>query len=304
MQERRSPAATRRLAAVDAPSTATEPPPLQFDRYYYEHDCGTPYARNDEWLSWFDRVADDIVTRLAPSSVLDAGCALGLLIEKLRERDVDAWGVDISDFAIAQVHESIRPHCAVGSVADPLPSDFPERFDLVTCIEVVEHMSPADGERAIARMTTLADRVLFSSSPSDFGEATHLNVQAPEHWSALFARSGFFRNVDFDGRLPTIWTALYERGAADVAEVVRRYDRKLVRDREEIRGLRDTALETQHRLQELADVERLLQERDEARARAEAAESELAESRAMLASRTGRWLRAYHAARRALGRSG
>ena len=286
------------MAAV--PPAATEP---QFGRYYYQHDCGTPYARTPEWLAFFDKVADDIVARLSPTRVLDAGCALGLLVEKLRERRVEAWGVDISEFAIAQVHESVQPYCVVGSLTEPLPGELPEQFDLVTCIEVVEHMSPAEGEKAIARLTTLSDRILFSSSPTDFGEATHLNVQAPEHWSALFARSGFLRNVDFDPRLPTEWTTLYERATAEVGEVVRRYDRRLLRDREEIRDLRSTALEMQDRLHDLEDADAVAEARDAALARAAAAESELAELRGMLDTRSGRWFRAYHAARRALGRS-
>ena len=39
--------------------------------------------------------------------------------------------------------------------------------------------------------------VLFSSTPFDYDEATHLNVQPPDYWAALFARHGFYRDVDF-----------------------------------------------------------------------------------------------------------
>lgn len=28
--------------------------------------------------------------------------------------------------------------------------------------------------------------------------ASHINVQPPEYWAQLFARQGFFRDVDFD----------------------------------------------------------------------------------------------------------
>jgi hypothetical protein len=164
-------------------------------------------------------------------------------------------------------------------------------------------MPPAEGEQAIERLTSITDRVLFSSSPVDFGETTHLNVQAPEHWSAVFTRFGFFRNLDFDPRLPTSWTALYERAVPDLGDIVRRYDRKLARDREELRELRDTALRLQGRLNELEDVDAVRRDHDAAVARADAAEAELTELRGMLDSRTGRWFRAYHAARRALGRT-
>ena len=84
---------------------------------------------------------------------------------------------------------------------------------------------------------------------------------------------------------------------------MRSLDRKLLRDREEIRGLRETAVQIQDRLHDLDDAVALADARDTALARAAAAEAELAELRGMLGTRSGRWFRAYHAARRALGRS-
>jgi hypothetical protein len=217
---------------------------------------------------------------------------------------VEAWGIDISEFAIGQAHESVRAYCAVASLVDPLPPGFPERYDLVTCIEVVEHMRPADGEAAIRRLAGVGDRILFSSSPVDYREVTHVNVQPPEHWSALFARAGQFRNVDYVGGFPTPWTALYEPGSTDVGEVVRRCDRKLTRLVDELRDVRETALRLQERVAELeaTPAGSAVVERDAALARCEELEVELAERRRILESRSGRWLRAWHAARRVLRR--
>jgi SAM-dependent methyltransferase len=292
-----------------APDEGSEPPEHEaarpeFGRYYYEHDCGIPYERSPEWLAYFDQLADDVVSGLAPARVLDAGCALGLLVEKLRARGVEAWGVDISEYAIGEVDASVREHCAVGSLTDPLPVGFPDRYDLVTCIEVVEHMPPPEGEAAIARLAAVADRVLFSSSPADYAEATHVNVQPPEHWSALFARHGLFRNVDFNGGYPTRWSVLYERASADLGEVVRRYDRKTARLVDELHEVRETTLRLQERVAHLeAGVAgAAVLERDAAAARVQELERELAEARQLLSSRAGRLLRAYSAARRAMRR--
>ena len=66
-----------------------------YDSYYYAHDCGRPYQRDEEWLSFFGKIADCIVSDFQPKIVLDAGCAMGFLVEKLRERDVSAFGIDI-----------------------------------------------------------------------------------------------------------------------------------------------------------------------------------------------------------------
>src|SRR5215218_4972349 len=106
-------------------------PSAEYGRYYYRHDCGIPYERNDHWLQFFGRVADAIVRDLRPTSVLDAGCAMGFLVEALRERGVEAWGIDVSEYAISQVHESVSEYCTVGSLAEPLP----RRYDLIVSIE-------------------------------------------------------------------------------------------------------------------------------------------------------------------------
>jgi Methyltransferase domain len=219
----------------------------EYGRYYYRHDCGVPYGRNEHWLRFFGEVADGIVRDFHPTTVLDAGCAMGLLVEALRERGVEAWGVDVSEYAISQVHDSVREHCRVGSLVEPLP----RRYDLVVSIEVVEHIPKAEADRAIANLCAATDRLLLSTSPGDYGEATHLNVQPPEAWSAALAREGFLRDVERDLSYITPWAALYERVDEPLAETVRRYDRSWWRLRHESLELRRALLAANERLAEL-----------------------------------------------------
>ena len=283
----------------------SRPVPIEFGSYYYSHDCGpTAYSRTEEWIGLFSRLADRIVDELAPTRVLDVGCALGLLVEALRARGVDAWGIDVSEYAVAQVHESVTDHCAVSSVTDPLPSTFPTDFDLVTCIEVVEHIPAEHGPAAITRLSELGSRVLFSSEPYDYAEPTHVNVLAPEDWSVLFARSGMYRSIETDVSYLTPWAALYERLDARPAEVLRRYDRAVARLSDESRQVRATALRLQANLAELQDGDagKLRALLDDANAQVEALDAELTEARRVLGSRTGRTLQAYHAARAKLRR--
>lgn len=176
-------------------------------------------------MDFFGRVADRIVADLAPTRVLDAGCAWGLLVEALRARGVDAWGIDISAYAIGQVAPAVAPYCRVGSIAAPLASTPDERFDLIVCMEVVEHMPPDESERAIANLAAHTDSVLFSSSPLDLREPTHINVRPPEGWAELFAREGLFRDVDFDARFVTPWAWRLRRDTPTLHGLVRRYER-------------------------------------------------------------------------------
>lgn len=235
---------------------ATSPSPrsqedlsAEYGRYYYRHDCGIPYERNSHWLEFFGKVADGIVRDLQPASVLDAGCAMGFLVEALRGRGIEARGVDVSEYAISQVHESVSEFCEVASLADPLPS----RYDLIVCIEVLEHIPAAETSAVIANLCAATDRILLSTTPDDYGEATHHNVQAPEAWSALLANEGFLREVDRDASYVTPWAALYTRREEPLAETVRRYDRSWSRQRREADQLRDSLLTTQARVAELED---------------------------------------------------
>jgi SAM-dependent methyltransferase len=242
---------TEDTAAAGKSNGQPEPtPPVDgkvFGEYYYSHDCGIPYERSEHWLGFFGRIADQIVHDLKPTSVLDAGCAIGLLVEQLRARGVDAEGVDISDYAHSEMPDEVREHCWVASLTEPIP----KRYDLVTCIEVVEHMPASDVRAAIANLCSAADRVLLSSSPYDYSEPTHLNVKQPEYWSSLMAANGFIRDFDYDASYLTPWAALYVRHTGGIPEIVRDYDRAWWQLHGEVTEVRAKVLELQERLGEL-----------------------------------------------------
>ena len=246
------------MAQEPAPTPRVTGPDVgdrSFDEFYYRHCCGKPYLRNEEWLAFFGGIAERIVADIQPRRVLDAGCALGLLVEAFRDRGIDVLGIDISSYAIEQVHESVKPYCRHGSVV----GDLGGTYDLVVAIELVEHMPPREAEAAIRNFCACTDDILFSSSPIDHKEPTHVNVHPPEHWAELFARHGFFRDVDYDATYITPWAARFRRQREPVHRLVRDYERHywgLLLETNEVRTY-STQVQAQ-----LAVVER---ERDEAR---------------------------------------
>lgn len=193
-----------------------------FDSYYFAHGCGQPYAREPGWQAHFGRIADGIMAELQPRSVLDVGCAIGLLVEALRARGVEAYGVDVSEYAIGQAHASVRPFCRVGQATEP----FGRRYDLIVCIEVLEHLPPEQAQPAVANFCRHADSVLFSSSPFDYAELTHFNVQPPPYWAKLFAQQGFYRDVDLDAGFLTPWAACFRRRSDPAAAIIADYERR------------------------------------------------------------------------------
>ena len=237
-------------------SDATEESRI-FGSYYYAHDCGTPYERNEHWRTFFGEIAETVVRDLAPTTVLDAGCAIGLFVEALRERGVEAYGVDVSEWAIDHLAPGARGFCTRASLADPLP----RRYDLITCIEVLEHIPEPEASRALANLCAATDRLLLSTSPHDYAEATHVNVQPPDEWAARLAQHGFLRDLDFNATVITPWAALFTRRDEALSETIRRYERASFRLTEEVGELRQAALTRQRQLEEAFDGSELIEYR-------------------------------------------
>lgn len=74
-----------------------------------------------------------------PGRILDVGCATGLLLDKAAEAGYETFGVELSrkNAAIA----SGKGHAVfVGTLADYTSSNSSERFPLITCLDVIEHV--------------------------------------------------------------------------------------------------------------------------------------------------------------------
>lgn len=198
-----------------------------YNAEYYHSGCGPiPYEEPEHWVNFFGMIADRIVADIHPKTVLDAGCAMGYLVAALRDRGVEAYGVDISAYAISKVREDVRPFCKVGSLTEPLPSGLPDRYDLVVTIEVLEHLYAEDGRQAIRNLCQLTDKVLFTSTPDDFTEPTHVNVQQREYWCRAFFKNGFMDDINYRPTYLTAHALLFRR-SANIERQVEDYERNI-----------------------------------------------------------------------------
>ncbi len=198
-----------------------------FDERYFAQGCGPiPYGRSPEWLALFAAMAERIVSDLAPASVLDAGCAMGLLVEALRARGVQAWGVDVSEYALSKADPSVRPFCRQATITNALPADMPRRYDLVVSVEVLEHLHQETSECALRNLAGYADEFLFSSSPDDTETESHHNVQPAAYWINQFAQAGMLRDTQFDASIITPWAMLFSTPAGAAARQARLFARR------------------------------------------------------------------------------
>jgi glycosyltransferase involved in cell wall biosynthesis/SAM-dependent methyltransferase len=268
---------SRRVAGVAPPDGSGSTHHSQvsgelYDEAYFATHCGSVYTRGTgRWEAFFGHVADEIVRRLKPRRVLDAGCAIGFLLEALRDRGVAVEGFDISEYAIMQVPDELREFVWVASVTDELASD----YDLIVCIEVLEHVTEEQARTAIANFARHTDRILFSSTPDDRDEPTHINVQPADYWAELFAEHGFFREISVDADFVSVQAVLFRRqaptGFAAAVEGLERerkgYVAQLNQERDEHLALLEQErkdhgaqleLEREHAAEELAQLQEAL----------------------------------------------
>ena len=106
--------------------------------------------------------------RLEGSAVLDVGCGGGILAEAMARRRAAVTGIDLSEKAlkVAELH-LLESRLAVSyqyiSVED-LASRRPESFDVITCMELLEHVpEPARMVEACARLVRPGGQVFFST---------------------------------------------------------------------------------------------------------------------------------------------
>lgn len=222
-----------------------------YDENYYRSHCGQlPYDRSEpHWAKFFGNVATQLIDAFAPTTVFDAGCAHGFLMEAFWDHGVEAHGRDISHFAIDQVREDVRDYAKQGSLTDPIVG----KYDLLTCIEVLEHMTEEDGRIALAHLCSASDLILFSSSPDDFEEPSHINVRPILWWLQRFAELGFAPVEEYSAADLT-WHAFVVRKTAGsiAADRLTSFAQQLARRKED----------HEHRIRE-AELNRLRQIKEE-----------------------------------------
>ena len=114
-------------------------------------------------LNWIDDQC-----QLAGKSVLDVGCGGGLLSEGMCERGAKVTGIDLSERAlsVARLHllESGQVVDYRMVAAEDLAAQECGRYDVVTCMEMLEHVpDPASTIAACAALVKPGGHVFFST---------------------------------------------------------------------------------------------------------------------------------------------
>jgi 2-polyprenyl-6-hydroxyphenyl methylase/3-demethylubiquinone-9 3-methyltransferase len=105
---------------------------------------------------------------LPGANVLDVGCGGGILSEAMAMRGARVLGIDLSQAVldVAELHAldaklEIQYRCVA---AEDLAAAQPDSFDLVTCMEMLEHVpDPAASLRALANLAKVGGDIVVST---------------------------------------------------------------------------------------------------------------------------------------------
>ena len=140
------------------------------------------------------RRAEFIVEKFNPKTFLDIGCAYGELVKALNDLGVEAYGIDGSEYAVANVDPSIRNNVfKVNLNSDSFPfSD--KKFDLIGSFYSVEHIHNIEFFAKELHRAIKDDGKIWFLTP-DIGKEGRTVVDVFtntfEDWKEIFEKSNF-----------------------------------------------------------------------------------------------------------------
>ena len=136
--------------------------------------------------------------------VLDVGCAKGFLVRHLRKLGVDAWGTDISEYAISTAPADVRPYLRVATVQQIGPE---QRYEVVHVCGVLIYLKVSEIRAALTMFRRIATRGLVLYEPTremlerwldarDEGAFDPMRLQElpAATWDELIREAGFERD--------------------------------------------------------------------------------------------------------------
>lgn len=167
---------------------------MKYNKNYFDINYRDYLSRRDRYLKLAQEI-HELLNKLQlvdeTSTFMDYGCAIGFLMEGFKELGYrNVYGYDISKWAVAQARKRNL------NILNNLES---RSFDVMICLDVLEHMS--DGEIYEVLDQYKADILIVRIPCSNDGkrfildisnkDRTHINYKTKEDWIKLLYISGY-----------------------------------------------------------------------------------------------------------------
>lgn len=178
--------------------------PNEYDASYFDgasqpmrHNAG--YSKYERWYRnegegslgefWKD-YAQRWINHLALSGkkVLEIGCAKGFLVKDLRDAGVDAYGLDVSQYAIDNCEPEVAPYLTVGDARTALSGYARNEFDVLISLRFLECIPEADLPALITEMNRISKlqvHVVDQFTGAKEGAGQYYLQKTLDQWVAL-----------------------------------------------------------------------------------------------------------------------
>jgi 2-polyprenyl-3-methyl-5-hydroxy-6-metoxy-1,4-benzoquinol methylase len=176
-------------------------PGVWYDADYFESGMKSNWTDGYRWNSFAGLFRDmaSYVTGIFPcsESFLDAGCAKGFLVKSLRAAGKQAWGFDVSPWALANSEAEVRPYLRLAAAEEVW---YDREFDALLAFDLLAHLSEAQirsflcNSREWTRTGLLAVIPTYdqpgAESPDD-NDLSHVTRQTRTWWHERFLDCGW-----------------------------------------------------------------------------------------------------------------
>ncbi len=158
------------------------------------------YSYDGRWMPVVERFVQHYGLTAA-NSVLDVGCAKGFMLHDFQKvvPGITVEGIDISQYAIDNAIESVKPFLHVGNAKD-LSRYGDKSFTLVVSITTVHNLKLADCKKALMEIQRVGKHAFITvdawRTPEEENRMKKWNITAEtfmhiDDWKRLFEEAGY-----------------------------------------------------------------------------------------------------------------
>lgn len=195
-----------------------------FDEKYFEDGVRHRVSayENYRWMPERTiREASSIINNIQFDNVLDFGCAKGFMVYAMRLLGKQAFGVDVSEYAVNNSHPKVRDYLSVVESVEDLKGG----WDLIIAKDVLEHIPKEELPTVLSAFRRRCKQI-FIAVPLGDGkryrireyemDVTHIIREPEEWWLTAIVEAGFkIKYFDYQFyHLKENWTTNHPHGNA------------------------------------------------------------------------------------------
>ena len=168
----------------------------------------------DALYPYFSYIAKGIKKLFSPKNALDIGCAKGFLVYALQEQGVDAYGVDVSQYAVLGAPKETKGTLMLADVEQHNLPFCDASFDLVLLLDVIEHLHSHNHLLSEIHRILKPQGICCLKTPLEMSllarsEPTHINLHGVTFWINAFNDNGFLC-IDNRFLIKETWAKYYQ----------------------------------------------------------------------------------------------